>query len=341
MKDNKLSVLDLQKLLYKWWETPLVYDWRKKEYHWDEEVKAVNSMMDKIDGFPEWALHVRDAMPKYGFEMCSHRWLDGLGDVIKMIRTEKFNPSTAGWCGDVHGTIFHAAEKRATAVQSWIEGRVSPNNGLHTQVADWLGKPTPEKEEAARCYVEPVRAYFFPSGSDDHAKTLSEHWRTCADKNEVLKIIFEGEGLDRLLRHQCLFNIIDRLDLYIRIIGGDHSQLTDRHHLCTGQLRFVMLYDPIRFDTTLGYLWGWQAYLLGQDGEWLRAAIPECAGAAIYALRGVSRAGKPTPLLRWLAASLLKSTKIWCQLALKLTPDDSIPAYARVLPNVIDAIREY
>ena len=52
------------------------------------------------------------------------------------------------------------------------------------------------------------------------------------------------------------------------------------------------------------------------------------------------RAGSPTPLRRWLVASLLKSTKIWCQALLNATAkyDVALPAYALDLPDVVAAI---
>ena len=89
---------------------------------------------------------------------------------------------------------------------------------------------------------------------------------------------------------------------------------------------------------TLGYLWGWQAYLLGRDKIWLRSTHPDCAGAAIYALQGVSRAGPPIPLRRWLIASLLKATKIWCQCALNKAGGDFVPAVATDLPDLLVAV---
>jgi len=320
-----------------WWVAPLVYTWPGRERVWDEEVKAVNAMMDEIDEFPEWALQIRGAMPnRDGFEMCTHRWLDGLDHVIWEIGAEEFRPSKAGWCGDVPGRIVDAAEQRAAAVQKWVDRLVPPKNVLAKQVFDWLGEPTLEKTEAAHCYVDLVRAYFFQS--HDHAKALSEQWRTRADKNDILKLIFEGEGFDGLLQNRCGFKIIDRLDLYIRIIGGDLSQLADRQGICNSQLRFIPKDDPARLEKTIGYLWGWQAYLLGKDEQWLRANKPELAGATIHALRGVSRKGDPTPLRRWLVASLLKSTKLWCQYALKVIPAESVPEYVRDLPDVVAGI---
>jgi len=336
------EVFDEHKLppdfISKVWET-CVLD-ATGEYVFDDEVKAVNAMMRDIDEFPEWALQVRDAMPKYGLEMCSHRWLDGLDDVLSMIGAEEHFPSSAGHCGDIPGRIVAAAERRAQAAQSWIEGR-APQNDLCTQVAEWLGEQTPEKKEAATCFVELVRGFFFDDRPNDEALQLAKQWRTRADANRSLKTLFSsGEGLDFLLQNRCGFKMIDRLDIAIRVIGGDDSESADLVGACIDQIRFVPRDDPARFDTTRGYLWGLDAYLRGRGQEWLRANKPECAGAAIYALQGVSRAGPPTPLRRWLVASLLKSTKIWCQALLNATAryDVALPAYALDLPDVVTAI---
>ena len=336
MTEDKKSVSaeELDKLTHKWWETTVLD--ATGEYVWDEEVRAVNAMMAEVAEFPEWALQVRDAMPKYGFEMCSHRWLDGLDDVIRMIGAEEFHPSSAGHCGDVPGRIVDATQQRATAVQRWMDGKASSEDGLHRQVAEWLGEPTREKREAAACYAELVGAYFLKS---DDAKALTAQWQVRVDQNEILKLMFEGEGFHSLLECACGFKIMDRLDLYVRIIGGDRSQAGERHGVCNDQLRFVLRDDPARFDTTRGILWGLQAYLLGCDEEWLQATKPDCAGAAIYALHGVSRAGAPTPLRRWLVASLSKSTKIWGQCMLNNMKEDKIPAYALDLPDVATAVK--
>jgi len=327
------SAEELDKLTHKWWETTVLD--ATGEYVWDEEVRAVNATMTDVGEFPGWALQVRDAMPKYGFEMCSHRWLDGLDDVIRMIGAEEFHPSSAGHCGDVPGRIVDAAQQRAVAVQHWMDGEAPPEHSLDRQAAEWLGEQTHEKKEAAACYAELVGAYFLKS---DDAKALTAQWQARVDQNEILKLMFEGEGFHSLLECACGFKIMGRLDLYIRIIGGDHSQAGERHGVCNDQLRFVVRDDPARFDTTRGTLWGLHAYLLGRDEEWLWANKPECAGAAIYALRGVSRAGAPTPLRRWLMASLLKSTKIWCQCMLNNVGEDKVSAYARDLPDVAAAI---
>jgi len=174
---------------------------------------------------------------------------------------------------------------------------------------------------------------------DDHepARQTDGRARLHARRNSILATMFEGEGYDSLLQNRCGFKIIDRLDLYIHLIGGDRTRAADRHGVCNDQLRFDYPDDPERAETTRGYLWGLYAYLMGDDENWLRENKPDCAGAAIYALQGVGKAGEVTPLRRWLVASLLKSGKVWC--AIGRRPDDRAPEHIRNLPDVIPAVK--
>jgi hypothetical protein len=331
-----LSAADLEKRLQDWWGMPGL-GW-PGEHVWDEEVKAVNAMMPDVRELPEWAVQVRDAMPKWGFEMCAHRWLDGLDDVIRMIGAEERFPSGAGHCGDIPGRVANAGEQRAAAVGHWLEG-ATPRDDLEAEVAKWLGEATPQKKEAASCFVELVSAMtdetkMPPNRWEERAKW----WRGRAEQNEILQFVFEGDGLSGLLENRCGYKFIDQMDVYIQGIGGDRLREADRHGVCLGSLRYVFRDEPARFDVTRGYVWGLHAYLLGRDAGWLRANKPDCAGAAIHALRGVSGAGEPTPLRRWLVASLLKCTKLWCQHFLSIVGEEA-PAYARDLPDVRAAVR--
>lgn len=336
---RKLTAEDLDRLTHKWWETSVID--ATGEYIWDDEIKAVNGMTDRIDVFPEWALQVRGAMPKFGFEMCSHRWLDGLDNVIRMIGAEDYWPSTAGTCGDVSGRIVNAAEKRVVAVQQWLDGTGPQGDGLSSQVAEWLGEQTPEKREAATCFVELVRGFFCGTRQGEDPRELAKGWRARSRHNQILAEMFQGEGFDSLLECRCGFKIVHRLDLYIRMIGGDQTQATERHGICNSQLRFVFRDDPERYETTRGYLWGLHAYLTEHDEEWLCENKPDCAGAAMFALHGVEGGGGPTPLGRWLVASLLKSAKIWCQCALEKNSDDRVPECATDLPELVTAVRAW
>ncbi len=329
-----LSSAERDGLVREWWETSVLDATGK--YVFDEEVKAVNAMMVGVDEYPEWAVQVRGAMPKYGFEMCSHRWLDGLDNAMGMVGSEQYRPSGAGRCGDVPGAAVDAAVRKALAVQQWVRG-VAPDDGLGRQVAAWLGEPTAEKREAATSFAELVLAHLLKS--DQVAAAAAAEWQARAERNGIVKAMYEGEGLPHFLRCACGFKTVDRLDVYVRMIGGDLSEAGQRHGICNQQLRFVFRDDPARFDVTRGYLWGLDAYLMGRDEKWLLASKPDCAGAAIYALQAVSSPGPPTPLRRWLVASLLKSTKIWCQRTIEVTGEDAVPAYARDLPDVVAAAR--
>ena len=92
-----------------WWDACL------PDGAWDDEVQTVNRMMDEIDDVPEWAMRARGAMPKWGFEMCAHRWLDGLDHVVGIIARAEYAASEAGHCGDVPTAITQAADRRADA----------------------------------------------------------------------------------------------------------------------------------------------------------------------------------------------------------------------------------
>jgi len=328
---------DVQTLLKRWWETTGLD--AKDSSRWDAEVKAVNAIMPPLAGVPAWALEVRGAMPRYGFEMCSHRWLDGLDHLLGMLESEAFRPSQAGHCGDVPGRIGHAAERRAAAVERWLKGQPPGDDAVARRTAERLGSRTKEKDEAAACFVEMVRGGFFGPWDKAAREARTARWKARAASNPTLRAMFEGEGFHELLNNDCGFKVIDRLDVYIEMIGGDNSRVGERHGVCNTQLRFVLRDDPARYDVTRGYLWGLDARLRGRDGAWLRANKPECSGSAIYAHRKVSAPGELTPLRRWLAASCLKATKLWCQCALKHMGKDGVPARARDLPDVAAALR--
>jgi len=319
---------DLQHRLRGWWET--VGAARPGGGKWDPEIRAINDMMDALDGVPDWALEIRDAMPRYGFEMCSHRWVEGLGDVLRMLSLEAPFPSEAGHCGDVPPGARMGAKARALSVQWWIHG-LPAENALDRRIADELGERSPEELEAAACFVELART------DAGEIRTASGFWRKRGDRNEILHVIFEGEGLDGLLENRCGFKFLGRLDAYIRIIGGDMSSAEERHGVCVDQIRFAPRDDRPRFETTRGYAWGLAAYLSGHDEEWLREHKPDCARAAIYALRSVSKPGPATPLRRWLAASFLKAISLWCARLAQLV-EPNAPPEMRDLPGVLSLV---
>jgi hypothetical protein len=257
---------------------------------------------------------------------------------MRMVGAERSWPTTAGHCGDVPGYIVDAAEQRAAAVETWLAGHTDADETAATPVAKWLGDPTEDKTEAASCFVELVRAFFAEPRPNARGVELAKAWRGREAKNQILATMFRGEGFDNLLQNRCGYKVICRLDLYVRIIGGDDTDAGERHGVCNDQLRYMLRDDPGQFTMSRGYLWGLSAYLAERDEGWLRANKSECAGAAIHALQTVAQTGQPTPLRRWLVASLLKTTKTWIQGVSEKRWHDTNPAYPVDLPRLADCV---
>ncbi len=297
----------------------------------DDETRTIDRMMGEIDDLPDWALQARADMPKWGFEMCAHRWLDGLDHAVDMVARGAYTASEAGHCGDVPATIAQGAEARADAVQRWIDDEDAAGDPTAKHTRDVLGDKDPAKVEAAACFVQLVRTGFFRWEELDD---VAAPWRERAAANSLLATVFEGEGLDGHLHNDCGHKVLHRLDTFVRLIGRDTRGTDERHGACNSQLRFVFRDDPERYEVTRGVLWGLYAYLAGRDAEWLRARHREVAGAGVVTLRRLTDAGEATPVRRWLAASLLKTTKLWCERALSRCDPAQVPATATRLPGV-------
>jgi hypothetical protein len=298
------------------------------------EKERLQQMHGALVQIPGWAQEVAANLPDDGFEICAHRWLDGLDDAMAAIGREEYRPSPAGRCGvDVPGWVHDGAERRVRALERWLAEAPDPNDTLGRRVAAWLGPRTGLKEEAACCFVEVVRAFFFCSS--EVAESVAARWRQRAPANPVLQRLFYGEGLDRGLQHRCGFQSLYRLDLFVRVIGGDDLPLAETRWFCNTQLRHVLRDDSRRYYTTLGYVWGLYAYLAGHDERWVREHHPDVAGAALFALHSVSQAGPATPVRRWLVASLLSPTKYFCRRALTFAGRTNAPAYAEQMPDLL------
>ena len=115
---------------------------------YDEEIEAINERAARLDALPQWAIDVRGAMPLYGFEMCGHRWLDGMEQLLTMLAEERYMPSPAGHCGDTPGWIVQAAEERVAAVERWLS-HTPPTDTVSRRVAAYLGEASTVKRAAA------------------------------------------------------------------------------------------------------------------------------------------------------------------------------------------------
>ncbi len=301
------------------------------EKAFQNDLALVNGLKTHIEPIPEWGLQVRADMPDWGREPCSPRWLDGLEALTDMIATETFYKTPAGRCGDVPGSIPATADRYTTSVERWLNSK-TPAEEPDRSVSGWLGNHTLEKEEAARCFVEVVRGAFFQPGEEWLPQ--AHLWRERAEEKPILAQLFYGDGLDGGLQSLCAFQTVRRLERMIRLIGGDDTQLAWTRWWCNTQLRNAWNDDPLRIEVTLGYLWGWHAYLVDQGEAWLRSRTPESAGAALVALQKLSRCGDKTLLRRWLVGSLLATTKHWYGRMLNFIDEGQLPEHLRHTPDL-------
>lgn len=315
----------------RWWATAAIH--RFGHTVLDDEVCYVDSLLAEAAPLPGWAVQVRDMMPRYGFEMCAHRWVEGLEQTLAMMGQHRTFPSTAGRCGDVPESVRAGAWERAVEVSNWVEG-VLPATRLGEQIAGWLGRHKPDRAEAARCFTELVRLAFSRSPEDQRRfADRAALWRSRTRDNAPLHAIFSsGEGFDELLRHRCGFKLLDRLDVVIRTIGGDPSQTHQLAGVCNQQLRFVLRDAAERYRTTRSVLWALYACWSGEDADWLGRRKPDCAETGSCALAELGPLADHDPLHRWLLASMLKATKIWCEATLNCTPKEQVPDWAHDLP---------
>jgi hypothetical protein len=299
----------------------------------DAEKEVLDAAKSAAGSIPEWAERLRAAMPDWGFEICAYRWLDGLDEVLGMIEQAEYHPTRLGRCGDIPTTVFLAAEQRAQAVERWLNaGPQQGQDELTCQIDAWLGRPTVDKQDAARCFIEVVRSSLFEP--EEQAKATAWQWREGKDRSEILTRLFYGDGIDGGLQNACGCQTINRLDTYLRVIGGDDSQLAETRWVCNTALRFALRDDPSRLPTTLSYMWGLHAYVAGLDAQWLWQTRPQVAGAAIHVLRRLSRSSAPPPVTRWLAAWLLATTRFWYRRALSFVAEDEIPVHLKDVPEL-------
>jgi hypothetical protein len=280
---------------------------------------------------PEWAEQVRKSMPDWGFEIHCMRWLEGLDALMYNIRNATHYPMYFGTYDDTPGFLLDGIEQKAVAVQRWLDRAPLTEDAFTHYVYQTLGEHTPQKDEAARCYVAISRAFVEDQSPDGEVKKLGKIWRAKANENGLLKYMFTGDGLDHGLFGGSSYWLLHRLNVVIRLMGGDASEIQDITSSGNYELRNVLRDAPMRMNVTLGYLWGMYAYLHGHAAEWLRAEKPHLAGAAIFARNNLANSQAEPDVVRWLTAVLQVSTSFWYRRALIFAAQKQ-----RVAPHYLD-----
>jgi len=283
----------------------------ENESQMTEGLQYEENIKNQIMDIPEWAMQVRAAMPDWGFEIHCLRWLDGLDVILRSIKEQTYIPSYFGTYGDNPGKLFHGIAIRSLAVKDWIDGVVTTRLEIGNRVNEWLGEHEPDKLVAAQCFVEITEAYLKNPYSEDEILALGETWRNQIGENKILERIFNGEGLDRGLFSGSSYWALSRLDLILRIIGGDLTNREDILGSCNYELRSVLQEDPLRIQITRGYIWGVYAYLKNKNEEWLLREKPDVSGSAIHSLHSFLNSSAPADLVSWLAVAFMLTMRFW------------------------------
>jgi hypothetical protein len=280
------------------------------------DLDTAEALKADIQQLPPWAEQISQAMPDWGFEIHCMRWLEKLDSLLYAIRDATVYPTFLGTYDDTPGYLLDGIEQKSVAVQRWLERATLTEDAFVHYVFQTLGDHTAQKDEAARCFVAITRAFVEDQNPEGEVKKLGKTWRAKTNENGILKYMFAGDGLDQGLFGGSSYWLLHRLNVIIRLIGGDASDIQDITGSGNYELRNVLRDAPLRMHVTLGYLWGIHAYLNGREVEWLRKEKPNLAGAAIFAYTCLARSTAERAVARWLAARLFVTTRFWYQRAL-------------------------
>lgn len=266
-----------------WWEAPGI-DGRDA---FDEEILYLNSMVEELT-LPRWAILVRDRMPRWGFEPCAHRFLDGLEQVLHMIGSGRACPRFGG-CGDIPLTVQRQMDELGTTLLRWAER----GDGVGPW-RQWLGERTPERAEAVRALGEVVQALGRGPASVD---TVLERWAEKAEFSLTQALVADEEApLPSLARHPCAYTLLGNIERVSRSIGNGEAPGV---LVCLPAFRATQELDPNRILVLRD--------LAEALAQWLREGRPRSGFEervhALIALRDEVR--------RWLVASLYKTIKLW------------------------------
>jgi hypothetical protein len=275
-----------------------------------------DALKHEITMIPDWAEQVYKSMPDWGFEIHCMRWLEGLDSLMTAIRNATPQSTFLGTYDDMPGFLLDGVEQKAVAVQRWLDRSPLTEDAFTHYVYQTLGDHTSQKDDAARCFVAITHAFVEDQDPEGEVKKLGKTWRVKMNENGLLKYMFTGDGLDHGLFGGASYWLLHRLNVVIRLIGGDASDIQDITGSGNYDLRNVLRDAPMRMNVTLGYLWGIYAYLHGHDAEWLRAQKTPLAGAAIFARNNLAYSQADPAVVRWLAAVLLVRMRFWYRRAL-------------------------
>ncbi len=315
--------------------TPLRAWWRNCAVEEDAELRVIDGMEDRLGSVGTETARVRELISS--LEICHHkaaRWIDNIVEAIGTEETRKGlgtrstgrrHPAEDVWQDVCAALSAWCGGRPAAGVDLTLDSRPASELlaclGEHSPLREWQVQRVIDKVRSTLLWQQPqapgIRYDWLLLGGGEYESTYheqcpenhrehAEFWRTTA--RTIIRDTESGEAADLSLAlaidmlWPCHWGFMDNLQLVLGAIGGELEP--DRPFAACGRNIGLL---PIRprmeaFSRTL------RAFCDGADP----------ADETDPTLR--TRLGEPTPVKRWLAASLDKTIR------LQLDPPDALRA---------------
>ncbi|MGC9366115.1 MAG: hypothetical protein ACP5FK_03620 [bacterium] len=297
----------------------------------NEEKELIDQLIPDIKEIPLWAEKTRQALPWWGFEPCSHRWMEGLDEILMMIKDHKYIPTKTGRCGDTPSYVKNTVGRYLNALKKWMSGKKNDDREMAEKIQNMLGTLSKEKKTSVKCLIDLLESYLFDSRKD--VQRLSESWKEKAAGDLNLSLLFYGDGLVGWLANSCGFKFLDSLEIYLQAIGGNRDKLPETRFVCNSQLIFAYRIDPNRFYVTHAYLWSLYVHLTGQNLDWLKKNKEYISGICASIFQVLESVHSDDIITRWLIAHFFSALKFWYMRMLNFSPRGQIPHYLQDVPE--------
>jgi len=279
------------------------------------EVGIADAMQDECGRIPEWAIEIRNQMPAWGFESCTHDWLNGLEALLRMIEYKKSWPRPGGCCGDVPLCKRWQYDLRLSALRQWIYGENGdPNKSIlfdseYSRIKNKLGERTEHKAEAAKLLEYALN---YAGGVDEETlrALLAESDCFIGEDGPA----WEKDTKERLfvlLTNPAGHRMTDTIDALFDYIGGKKEGLRSNTYACRDNLLGIYAADPARREGSYGMIVGIKAFLEDRNLSWLEENYP-CyifsADRVVYSMRSIDR-DEDHSIQRWLLCCLFVTVK--------------------------------
>ncbi len=209
----------------------------EEEYVYPDSInKKLDQLISETGTLPEWAHNLACAMPNWGFEPCSHRWADGLDEILYSIKESKYIRTMAGHCGDVPTSIY---------------------NGVITMLSEAECGTSDGKQKACFGALKEL----FEARQISHDKM-----KECYQNNHVVfSEFFRGNNAESLITtgisSSCGFKVPSIIETLIQHVSTKDVQVGPAEYNCLASFRYATDSEWERIGALIGIMRGLKSFL--------------------------------------------------------------------------------